>query len=479
MVKPPTSEGICLRCKGGRMLCGKPRCPILLKSSILKSILPQNFKKIQRDKTVFGSSPPAVFVGHQGYPKVNFGPMIPIDHDVLERLNIKGNKKDTSILDRSELWFGKKIEEIVGYRSAMVRSNFRVNVFSGGNFTKPMRVDEISERMDLSNRKLLDASQELAMSASSVDTESKFSKIRSPALTYDINSAPSGPSGSAIKIDIIDNIKPHPKVEYVVSDTDLKSTDAIVDYLYPTNLSGSEVKDPRDKSMVTESEIQRIFSAGLLGQSRARRLVPTRWSITAVDDIISKHLAEQIKRFPQINEYITFHTTYIDNNFIILLIPGPWSFEMMEIWQADSIWTQAVPGVQQGIKNQVPNIIQDHEMEKGRKNYANHITGAYYAARKEVTEFLFRNRRQARCVVFREVSGGYITPLGVWVIRESVKNALAPGFAGAGVQKTDTLRSAVSRINNEFTVPLEYWMRTSKLLKEIRKQRRIDEWMKK
>jgi hypothetical protein len=65
------------------------------------------------------------------------------------------------------------------------------------------------------------------------------------------------------------------------------------------------------------------------------------------------------------------------------------------------------------------------------------------------------------------------------VIRESVKNALAQGFTGSGVEKTDTLRSAVSRIKSEFTVPLEYWMRTSKLLKEIRKQRRIDEWMKK
>ena len=445
----------------------------------MKSILPHNFRKIQRDKVIFGSSP-TVFVGHQGYPNnVNFGPMIPIDHDVLDRLNIKGNKKDTSILDRSESWFGKQIEEIVAFRSALVRSNFRVNVFSAGNFTKPRSVDEISENLNRQNRKLLDASQELAMSKTSVDTEAEFSKIRLN-MKFDISSAPAGPSGNAIKIDIADNIKPHPKVEYVVSDTDLKSVDAIVDYLYPTNLSGSEVKDPTDKSSVTESEIQRIFSAGLLGQSRARRLVPTRWSITAVDDIISKSLAEQIKKFPQINEYITFHSRYLDNNFIILLIPGPWSYEMMEIWQADSIWTQAVPGVQQGIKNQIPNIIQDHEMEKGRKNYASHITGAYYAARKEVTEFLYRNRKQARCVVFREVSGGYITPLGVWVIRESVKSALAQGFSGDGVEKTDTLRSAVSRIKNEnFSVPLEYWMRTSKLLKEIRRQRRLDEWMKK
>jgi hypothetical protein len=175
---------------------------------------------------------------------------------------------------------------------------------------------------------------------------------------------------------------------------------------------------------------------------------------------------------------MTFQADYLDNHFIILLIPGPWSYEMMEVWNADTIWTQAVPGVQEGIKNKIPRIVQDHEMERGRKTYASNITGAYYAARKEVTEFLYRNRKQARCVVFREVHGGYITPLGVWVIRESVRNALSGGFNGRNVQKTDNIKAAVSRVGNEFTIPLSYWMRTSKLLKEIKKQRLITEWLK-
>ena len=79
MVKPPQlTEGICLRCKGGRGLCGKPICPILLKSSVMRSVMPKDYEKIQRDKVVFGPSN-MVFVGRQGYPKVNFGPMIPID----------------------------------------------------------------------------------------------------------------------------------------------------------------------------------------------------------------------------------------------------------------------------------------------------------------------------------------------------------------------------------------------------------------
>ena len=98
------SEGICLRCKGARLLCGKSRCPLLVKNSILKSIAPNRYKKIQRDKVIFGASPPGVFVGRFGYPNINVGPMIPINEDLVERvvlLNPSESLKDTSILDIS------------------------------------------------------------------------------------------------------------------------------------------------------------------------------------------------------------------------------------------------------------------------------------------------------------------------------------------------------------------------------------------
>jgi len=278
---------------------------------------------------------------------------------------------------------------------------------------------------------------------------------------------------------VVDNIKVHPKVDYVINDKDLKAEEAIFGYLYQTNLSGNEVKDPRSKEVVTGSEMHRLLSSGLLGIKRQRKLVPTRWSITAVDSIISKHLAQEIKKFPEINQYYTFQSQYLDNNFLILLIPGPWSYEMMEIWNANTIWTQNVPGVQTNIEAKIPQIMQDHEMEHGRTKYADNITGAYYAARKEVTEFLYRIRSQARCVIFREVSNGYIVPLGVWVIRETIRDALRNGFMGPNVQVTDNLSAAVSRINGLFTIPLKYWMQTSQLLKIIKKQPTLDQWARK
>ena len=40
------------------------------------------------------------------------------------------------------------------------------------------------------------------------------------------------------------------------------------------------------------SKIQKCFSIGMLGKKR--KLVPTKWSITATDDIISKSIVEEI-----------------------------------------------------------------------------------------------------------------------------------------------------------------------------------------
>src|SRR5579884_540096 len=65
--------------------------------------------QISRPDVVSGSTPPGVFVGRFGYPKVFVGPMVP---------RIYG---DTSLLDTPEMWRGKTIEDIVDYRYSLVR----------------------------------------------------------------------------------------------------------------------------------------------------------------------------------------------------------------------------------------------------------------------------------------------------------------------------------------------------------------------
>ena len=79
MVRPPTEKNICLRCKGARLLCGKKTCPILLKKSILKSMIPFEIGKTIRNIEIFGASPPGFFVGR--YSKTQWRRRtVPIPH---------------------------------------------------------------------------------------------------------------------------------------------------------------------------------------------------------------------------------------------------------------------------------------------------------------------------------------------------------------------------------------------------------------
>jgi len=443
LVRPPTEKNICLRCKGARLLCGKKTCPILLKKSVLKSLVPFEFDKTLRNVELSGPSPPGFFVGHFNYPNVYLGPLVPF-----QKFEIDQKISDYHILDAPELWFGKSIVDVIGYRSSLVRNNFKINV----NIGKRSRKNTIPMKA----QKLLETSQELSMAARPVDTETKLPKMNLRML-LDNHALPMGPTGMAEKIRITENTKVHPKVDYCVADTDLKATEAVSKYLY-------------FKGRVPESTIKRVFSAGLLGEKNKRRIVPTRWSITAVDDIISKALIKEIKKFPEINDYRIFERTYLDNHFKILLFPGKFTYEMNEVWAPNTLWNISLNG---NIRSLKPQIMTDFEFYKGRKNYASNITGAYYAARKEVCEYLYRIGRQARILIFREVQGGYIVPLGVWVIRETVKNAMELN----NPQILDNFDDSIKSMAEGFMVSYKYWKKSSKLINFVKNQRTIDNFL--
>ncbi|MFX1596327.1 MAG: hypothetical protein ACFFBK_09710, partial [Promethearchaeota archaeon] len=308
----------------------------------------------------------------------------------------------------------------------------------------------------LKMQRFLETSQELSMAARPVDTETKLQKMNL-RMMMDNHALPIGPSGMTEKIEITENTKVHPQVDYCVSDTDLKASEAVSQYLY-------------FKGNVPESTIERVFSAGLLGESEKRRIVPTRWSITAVDDIISKALIKEIKKFPEINDYQIFEATYLDNHFKILLFPGKFIYEMNECWAPNTLWNVSLDG---NIHNLKPQIMTDFEFYHGRKSYASNITGAYYAARKSVCEYLYKIKRQARVLIFREVSGGYVVPLGVWVIRETVNNAMWTNQPLI----LDNFNDALKNMANGFMVDYKYWRDSSKLINFIKTQRTIDNFI--
>ena len=173
---------------------------------------------------------------------------------------------------------------------------------------------------------------------------------------------PFGPS-APIRDLHVGNARYDDKIEKAYYDTDLRATQAVVE-LYNRG--------------VMVSKIQKAFSVGAFGVEKKRRLVPTRWSITAVDDIISKNLREKVKTFPEINEYRVYESIYMDNVFEILMIPAQWSYESMEAWYPGTVWNPNGTSI---------SIFSDWEGNSGRTTYAQ-IGGCYYSARLAVCEQL-------------------------------------------------------------------------------------------
>jgi len=143
-----------------------------------------------------------------------------------------------------------------------------------------------------------------------------------------------------------------------------------------------------------------------------KKLVPTRWAITAIDAIISNMLLRKIRGYPEIQDVMFFKTSYLGNRFWILMIPGAYTFNWIEIWHPNTIYT----------KNSLePIIIENSENWHGVADY---MDGGYQAARISVLEYLERIGRKASVIVVREITPEYYAPVGNWHIRESVKNAL-------------------------------------------------------
>ena len=146
-----------------------------------------------------------------------------------------------------------------------------------------------------------------------------------------------------------------------------------------------------------------------------------------------------------------------------MLAPRGWAFEQMEVWQPGSFWTK---------EEKKPNIIADYEFHKGRKTYASNVEGAYYSARLAVCEYLMKIKRQASAIIFREIGRDYQTPLGVWQIRENVRNALK-----TKPLTFSDLNLALKYLGTKLTVPLKYWQKESKVLDAIKNQKRIVDWL--
>ena len=396
-----SSSTMCMQCRGARMLCGKAYCPILSKAELLVKHMP----RIAREE-IDGSSPPGVFVGRFGYPHVYAGPLIPPETG------------DTKVLDTPELWLGKSIQDIIDYRFSLIRGKSLIEVHAAQD----------------PGRYLLDL-HDLALSSASVDVSARFKKKPRMAVALSEETQPYGPSALIQNFEITPS-SGEEKLEAVYYDGDLLAADGMVE-LYR---DGVEV-----------SRIQRTLSLGMLGVEEQRKIVPTRWSITAVDDTLSKHLLRKVRKFPTLGKYEVYKYEYLDNWYAAILSPRSWAFEWIEAWFPGTAWNEA---------GNVPALMGDHEPFEGRSSYAS-VGGCYYSTRLAVAEALERMERQASALVLREIRPGYVLPVGVWNVRESVRAALR-------TQPTvfDNFQSALQFACGGFVIGPDVWLRNSHLIRE-------------
>ena len=197
------------------------------------------------------------------------------------------------------------------------------------------------------------------------------------------------------------------------------------------------------------------MTAGLLG--KRRKFVPTRWAITAVDDTISNGLKKEIARFAPLDEILVFSGEIYGNHIVVILLPGDWKYEMIEVWGAHTLWS-----------GDSEMIVQDRE-GMAKHGYSP-ITGAYYSARLAVSEYLLSVRRCARVIVVRSVSSDYWAPLGTWVIREAARKAM-----GSPPVHCESLDAAVSHA--VMLTGSDRWVPYSTLIPELRTQRTLFQFL--
>ena len=396
---------LCSKCQG-KGLCGKP-CPIYSKFSILGKI-----------KDEFsGSTPPSVFVGRIGYPEVFAGVLAPASVG-----------EGSSMLDSPEDWYSSRvgIHDILGFRSQMIFSRFRTRIKSP-------------------RERFLDIQQQVACSSSPCEIEVRLRQKPSLQVRFDNYSTPIANPANVEKMKLTGNPKIPIAIERVTSDISLPASDA-VNMLY-----GKDVR---------VSAIQKIFSSGLLGVRMQRKLVPTRWSVTATDDIIAMQLMGKIRDYPSVDEYILFSNTYLGNHYEILLMPRQWSYELIECKFPGSVWNPDEGGK--------ISIFADYESAYPRKYYADNTVGGYYASRLAVCEHLNGVRKQASVLVLREVMPEYFAPLGVWVCRETCRHAFDSKPAAF-----DSMASALYEVRKRMKVPWKEIEKKSRLLREVSVQKTL------
>ena len=402
-----------------------------VKFEVIKKISDFSFRNQNVDSIsqLDGSSPPSVFVGSKlHYPLVNVGILSPLQRD-----------ENAWLYDQPKYWADNnfQINEVVKLRDNLLNSRFQSNVRDGTSNSS-------------TSKKFVQLAQEIAVASKPVDVEIELRNKINVGRNKDQILTPHGMRAGLKAAKIVSNVKVDRKLDKVIND-DIKATEAMKT-LYKHNFS--------------EYVLSKILSIGVLGLKKNRKLVPTRWSITATDDAIGKQLLEKVKKNKWIENYELFYGSFLGNHYIIMLFPSSWSYELVELYLPGSSWNQS---------NRI-RASTDFEQYSGRKEYAYATAGGYYASRLPIIEYLDKINRQAGVFVMRLETPSYWAALGVWVCRESARKCMNKKPLEFS-SEAEFLESANKISMIKFGFDPSDFLKRSRLIEQIRTQRSLGNWL--
>lgn len=396
-----------------------------IKFEVLKKVADTNFKfrELKSISKIDSISPPSVFIGSKlRYPLVNVGILSPLEKD-----------ENAWVYDDAKYWAEQdfQISDVVKLRDSLLNSRFQSKV-------QDSRL----------NKKFVSLAQEIAVAAKPVDVEIELKNSLNFRRDKDRVVTPQGMRAGLKKATITGNVKIHKKVDKVMND-EIKAAEGMK-LLYKNNFD--------------EYTLSKILSVGVMGLKKDKRFVPTRWSITATDDTLGKQLLEQVRNYKWIEDYELFFGEFMGNQYLILLFPNVWSYELFELYYPGSSWNPSTE----------MKAATDFESFSGRKTYASNTVGGYYATRLPILEYLNNVKRQASVLAIRLETPSYWAALGVWVVRESVRKALRTGMKFDSGEALLDAAKKISKIKYDFDN--SGILNRSKLLRQIKEERRLGEW---
>jgi DNA repair protein NreA len=396
-----------------------------IKFEVIKKISELGFKhkNLRNISKLDSNSPPSIFIGSKlKYPIVNVGILSPLERE-----------ENAWVYDDAKYWANNnfQINDVLKLRDNLLNSRFQSNVYESRT-----------------NNNFIQLAQEIAISSKPVDLEIELKNKLNIGRDKDKVLTPHGMKGSLKNAKITGNVKVHQKVDKVIND-EIKSSEGL-EILYKNDFS--------------EYTLSKILSVGVLGLKKNKKLVPTRWSITVTDDTLGKLLLKKIRYYNIIENYELFFGEFLGNQYLIMLFPDIWSYELFELYMPKSSWNPT-----EEIKAST-----DFEDFNGRKEYAHATAGGYYASRFPILEYLNSIKRQASVLVIRIETPSYWAGLGVWVVRESVKKALKNKMKFSDENELKGSTKKIGKIKYNFDI--SEILNKSKLLNQIKTQTKLEKW---